>query len=273
MTPSQPPSSQYRKVRKLTHRTKSGEPYVRRGDVDAQIAKVIQLPASKWPDLIGEKASERLLDEALVYLLRESLKETPVILGAMVDCLSRRISRHASRWTRGLDQDDVDTIVETVNGKVLDAITFNDPPSPTCEFLEVSLSHHVKNKTLSEVDKLKRRPQGHRECPVQACFEEETTIVPTVESLADDAPGVLETLVDQEDEQERRALALKALSKITDPRHREAVILRFIRDWPITSQDERKPSLTRHFGVSARQLQNWFNNACDEMRAAVGAQL
>jgi hypothetical protein len=60
------------------------------------------------------------------------------------------------------------------------------------------------------------------------------------------------------------------LAAVSDPRHREAVMLHHLHGWPITDKDPETPTLCKHFDMTARQIQNWIRTAFDEMRAAVG---
>lgn len=60
---------------------------------------------------------------------------------------------------------------------------------------------------------------------------------------------------------------------ISNPKHREAVILRFFQGWPIESNDENRPSLCTHFSRSPRQISTWFTKAYEEVRAAAGDRI
>ena len=63
---------------------------------------------------------------------------------------------------------------------------------------------------------------------------------------------------------------MKAVESVKDRRHVDAVILHYVRGWPITDHDPTKPSLERHFGKSGRQIQNWIKSALATMRVAIG---
>jgi hypothetical protein len=72
------------------------------------------------------------------------------------------------------------------------------------------------------------------------------------------------------DQTKRSILIRRALAAVKDPRHVHAVILRYVRGWPITDKDPTKPTLEKHFGKSARQIQNWITSALEAMRNAIG---
>jgi hypothetical protein len=66
-------------------------------------------------------------------------------------------------------------------------------------------------------------------------------------ALQDDAPGPVETLIEAERPALTETQIRTALSAITNQRHREAVILRYLQDWPIKDKDPNKQTLCKHF--------------------------
>ena len=73
-----------------------------------------------------------------------------------------------------------------------------------------------------------------------------------------------------QDEAHRRELFRTALCAITNPRARTAVVLHYIRDWPIECNDGSKPDLVHRFNETAKQIKQWLRQAMREMRAAMG---
>jgi hypothetical protein len=67
-----------------------------------------------------------------------------------------------------------------------------------------------------------------------------------------------------------RDLLRRGLDAITDPRHREAVILRYEKEWPVSSGGEETDTISGWFDVSPRQIQNRIRKAVAQMRQAIG---
>jgi hypothetical protein len=57
---------------------------------------------------------------------------------------------------------------------------------------------------------------------------------------------------------------------VKDPRHLEAVILRYREGWPFESGDPNVPDLVRHFKKSRKQIQRWISEALEVMRSVFG---
>ena len=237
----------------LTKSKLDGTPYKRRADIEACIAEVLQRPQNEWATIAGE-----LPDEALVFIIRQADKNDSNLIGGLVKDLSRRIVNVGRRWAKGFSLVTTEEILLAVETKVIELV-FLERPSRQSEYLEIAFANAVKKRTLSEV--IAQRNQASIMCPP---VEERGQQQPI-----DDGAGPLEIIL----KAENAKLARRALAAVPDERHRQAVVLRHVRGWPLTCSDPTQPSLERHFGMSGRQIQNWITSALEIMRAEIEGTL
>jgi len=252
----------------LTSSTVDGKPYLRHADVEAEILRARSRPPAEWVTLAERRGEERLPNEALVFLVRQIRKGDRDLFGRLVHELGERTVRIAERWAQGFDRDTLDEIVWTVEKEIVDLV-LAETPSRQSDFLEVAFGKAVERRTINAVEKRKHSPLPVRQIAAPISNEETEPERPA-ELVADERPGPEEIVAQFEDEAHRPELIRKARAAVKDPRHIEAVILRYVYNWPMVDKDPNKPTLTRHFGKSARQIQNWLADALEAMRAAIG---
>jgi len=263
-TTTDPPLSAVR-VSPLTQTAKkTGDLYVRHTDVEAEIAEALEKDPATW-------TPKTLKSETLVHLVRWVRPKNDVeLIGKFIRELGRRIARIAKDVASGLSKSEAEELAADVAAKV-NCLIFASAPSSQSDFLEVSFRYCVKRHSLKERDKV-----DERKLHVLA-----ESFFGSAQSGAEHGDGILGSLADSattpEDlamEAELKRLApervQRALAAITSPLHRDAVILHFLKDWPIKSNDPQIPTLSTHFGMSRRQIQNWINAAKEEMRTALG---
>ena len=259
-------------VEPLTSTSKSGCPYTRRQDVEEQICRVRDADPATWPALAKAPAGSdnRLKSEVIVHLARilRNRGET-AIAGQLIEQLARRLGKTATASAKGFDQTTTEEIVCQVGERVIELI-LADIPSRESEFLEIAFALAVKRRTLKVVEKRKNQPQTyHFATSNDAGDGSDGTIANPLDGMADSGPSPEEISIARE----RPDVLRRCLGAITNPRHREAVVLHFFEDWPIESKDKTKPSLCTHFRISARQINNWLAKAFEEVRAMAGDSL
>ena len=245
-----------------------GKPYQRRADVEAEILRARNCPLAEWAGMAESRGDARLSNEALVFLIRQIRSGDRDLLGRLVHELGMRTVRIAERWAQGFDRDTLDEIVWTVEEEIVDLV-LAEIPSRQSDFLEVAFGKAVERRTINAVQKRRHSPQPLRHILAANPHEETEPERPT-EQVPDERPGPEEIVAQLENEAQRPELITKAHAAVKDPRHIEAVILRYVYNWPMVDKDPNKPTLTRHFGKSARQIQNWLADALEAMRAAIG---
>jgi hypothetical protein len=263
-TTTDPPPSAVR-VSPLTQTAqKGGDLYMRHADVEAEIAEALGTDPATW-------TPKTLKSETLVHLVRWVWPNNDgELIGKIIGELGRRLGRIVKDVASGLSESEAGELAADVAGKV-NCLIFASVPSRQSEFLEVSFRSCVKRHSLKE-----RAKVDERKAHVLA-----ETSLGSAQSFGEDGGGIIASLAD--DEPSPEDLAMKAelerlnpervqnvLAAIANPLHREAVILHFLKDWPIESNDPQLPTLSTHFGKSGRQIQNWIKTAKKEVRTALG---
>ncbi|RUL84032.1 RNA polymerase sigma factor [Tautonia sociabilis] len=256
----------------LTSNYRDGRPYTRRRDVEDQVCRVRDTDPATWPALAKAPAGsdDRLKSEVIVHLVRilRARGET-AIAGQLIEQLVKRMEKTATAWAKGFDQTTTEEIVIQVGERVVELI-LADTPSRQSEFLEVAFAEAVKRRTLNAVERRESQPRTYRfATPTDAGDGSDGTVANPLEGMADGEPSPEEIAIARE----RPDVLRRCLGAISNPKHREAVVLRFFEGWPIVSKDKTKPSLCTHFGISDRQISNWFAKAFEEVRAMAGDSL
>jgi hypothetical protein len=236
----------------LTCSGRDGKRYQRRADIETKIVEMVQKRPSEWLE-----SADSIPAEVLVYLIRAIADDDRGLAGDLIHRLSRTIQSVARRWAKGFSQDKTEEIIEAVTGSIIELV-LAERPSRQSEFLEMAFSRKVKGKTLNEV--AKSRPFSQ----VSLSGKDETTL-----EVPDERINTLEALL----KNEGLELLRKAEGKIRDPRHFEALVLRYGYDWPIESEDPAEPTLSKKYNVSARQIRNWIVSGLETLRAALGVKL
>jgi len=244
----------------LTCCRKSGEPYTRHEGVEAEIAHALGMSHTVWCDQVWRI-------ETLVHLIRLRRRDNdPHVLGMLTYQFFQRVKPIVDRWSRGYgtaDSEEIQIVVANELGDLLNEA----PPSRTAEYLEVDAATIVKQATLRAIGP--DRPKA-REFQ-SADRDEDGRYTQTVDRLGSEAPNPVQQLLAKAEEE--AGGALRYLNAVTDPRHREAFILRQIYNWPLKDGQDGAPTLCERFKpVSDRQIRNWINTAIKQMRAAHGAE-
>ena len=261
-SPSQDPGSRDR-VRRLASSIPLGKRWV---DVEAEVQRMSRLPQSDW---IAE--AEDLLNESLVHLSRKTHRVDEEVCGRLMQELSGRTVRIATRWARGFDETTTEEIVLKIEIKIIELV-LAETPSPDSDFLELSFATIVKRLTLNAVRSYKRSPLYRRgQMPVaDEDVEEFDDIERLIKLAADTRAGPEAVIAELEEAARRPELIRKACGAVKDPRHLVAVILHCVYGWPISSSDPEKWDLEVYFDVSPRQIKNWIAKALKTMCKAIG---
>lgn len=244
----------------LAHHYRDGRRYVRRSEVRDEIRRVLGSGPEKWD-------APRLRSETLVHLVRKFRDRAGSIATytKFVDQLGRRVARIVGDNSKGIDDPTRDELIDSILNRVIVLILSPEQPKKG-EYLEVSFRKVVQGLALNAVDAIFLRRE---KCPVirladdyedDGCGPESGAVVADRRPPPDELAEIAET----------RRLVEGSLEAITDPRHREAFLLRYGHDWPITDQDPNVPTLCGHFKRKERQIRNWLLKALDQMRESIG---
>ena len=242
----------------------AGKPYTRPERVEAEILHALDRPRADWPALAMMKGEKRLSHETLVFLIRQIRNSDSDLLRQLVYELTRRTVQIAKQWAKGFTPRTTEEILEKVNEEMVILLLKQDP-SRGSVWLEIAFETVVKSRTLNIVGKHKRdalsRPCVSLGVTVQ---DDEFAQIPDKRPLPDEVASKRQNKAWQAE------LIRRASTAVTDPRHLEAVILRYCQRWPITDRDPTKQTLATHFGMTGRQIRNWISKALAEMRDAIG---
>lgn len=241
----------------LTHRTKTGAPYLRAAAVEEQITTVLD-SQDEAPWCLGARNWSLLRLETLVFLARHrALAHDHVAFGHFVHLILERAQKIARRWSQGFSLADAEEIEAAVVTRLVQLL-LERPASRTAEFLEIDAGAVIKQSTLREVAKRRHRPRPRD-------FAQSGQGQEVLAQIADPnaAPGAAFA-------GDGATLSLRgALKAITDRRHREAFILHKLRGWPVQSE-KGQPSLVGHFNMSKRQIHTWIAIATLQVKHALG---
>jgi hypothetical protein len=244
---------------RLTCCRKTGEPYTRHEGVEAEIARALGMPHTAW-------CGQTWRIETVVHLIRLRRRDNdPHVLGLLTHQLLERVKPIVDRWSRGFGPADSEEIQIAVANRLGDLLC-QEPPSRTAEYLEIDAATVIKQITLAAIGPDRPKARDFQ----SADRDEEGQYRPTVERLAAPGPDPVEQLLAKAEEE--AGGALRYLNAVTDPRHREAFILRHLYNWPLKDGPAGAPTLCERFKMSDRQIRTWINTAIEQMRAAHGAE-
>lgn len=246
----------------LTSQTNSREPYRRYEVVEDELRSVLPLCPAEWT-----KARTRLKSESLIFLSRYIRRHDDHVSGRLQLEINARTVRMAKRWIYGFDKEATEFIASEVEAEIM-VLLLAEVPSRQSEYLEIAFGQAVYRHTKNAVDRFKNTPLAHKGEVVQATSDEDGAdeVERPLERIPDRGPGPYERCLENETEALWAAWVQKALRFVSHPKHRETIILRYLKEWPITSKDADQSCLTRHFKVSARQIQNWIETALKQMK-------
>jgi len=223
--------------------------YKRYPDVEQEIQKVLTQPPDDWPGLLGE-----LKSETLVYLVRYHHPEMgPKVLGHVCNALSARALKIIRNNAKGFDPVTTEMIAEDVQSRMM--IDAFKTDTATQLFLECNFHVSIERRTLNETAHYTGRREKAKRHAEEQSPEDELDI--------DHHDGFQDLVATH-----TRAALAKALEAVKDPRHREALVLRYAKGWPI--RGKKLPTLCSHFGVTSRQIQNWLKIGKAQARATLG---
>lgn len=262
--PPQLPPATLPAVPPLTHRSEKDESvYTRRADVEEEIARALTRPPSDW-------VLSQLKSETLVHLVRR-VKPTGDrdTAGKLLKVLSERAVATAKRWARGFNKDVTEEIAEEVGLAIIELV-FADETTRQSEYLECCFDGAVQRRAIN-LNKSRRAKCLRRNRQfADSVNDEGDTATPGDQAVADQGPSPEDLAGDAEFRRMAPALVERAIAAVTNPKHRKAVVLRYIDGWPVTDEDPDRPTITNYFGICDGTFRYWMRAAFLEMRNALG---
>ena len=236
----------------LTKRNKDGELYERSPEVESQIREAMTLDQKRLIERANQKdygADDYFQPECLVYLIRAFGIEGETELAdqlmiALVDRCKKRIDTILRRL---LSQHYIDECFEEAIDEIIGQIY--DLNSDKSNFAETKFWVWLEARVCNVRRKYFK-------------FQEE-------DAKANDAVNYEELLEDSRinisRSFEKKDGLAKAISLLTE-RERQIYVMRYDWKWQVFSEDPEVETICKHFGVTARAVQIWFEKAEEKLR-------
>lgn len=248
----------------LTKTDQDGDPYERFADVEVQIAEVLATEPSTW-------SPETLKSETLVNLIRcLRARNDMTNLGRLMKCLAARVTQIAKDFTSGMNSSQAYEFIREI-GQEVNVLIFMHPATRKSEYLEIAFREAVQQQAIRLITRLtKVRTREVSDSLLHATDPPEDGSTSFIDSRPDGSEPPDELVIEAEQKRRTPEWIRQGLNAISNPLHREAVVLHHLEGWPIKSKIPDIPDLSTRFGKSDRQIQNWINKALEQMRAALG---
>jgi hypothetical protein len=253
-TPEKPPLV----IPPLTSRKDDGELYKRREEVEAELISTLPKGPAQWV-----KDKTQLKSESVVFLSRYIRLQDDEVAGRLQEELGARTVRMSKTWIHAIDKEGTEFIVSEVEAEIAELL-LAEVPSRQSEYLEIGFGQTVYRHTMNAIERFTNSPFAHKGKVVKETYDEDggDEIERPLERVADGGAAIDIELMWAD-------WIEKGLRFVAEPKHREAIILRYLQGWPMTSKDPQQSCLTRYFKVSARQIQTWIDIALKQMRAGM----
>ncbi|MCA9087536.1 MAG: hypothetical protein KDA90_02750 [Planctomycetaceae bacterium] len=234
--------------------------------MESEILAVLETDPAAW-------SPTALKSETLVYLIRWLWRcNDQKNIGRLIECLGKRIAQIARDFASGFPPNIAEEFAIEIAEEV-NLLIFTSTPSRQSEILEIVFRRAIERRAINKRSKLKERLKHEcSESRIQAkdIGEDNDGVIA---SHSDGKPDPGEIALLAEAQRLRPEQVRKALAAISNPLHREAVILHHLQGWQISSTEIAKPTLSTHFKKSPRQIQNWLKGAMMQMRTALGESI
>lgn len=238
------------RIKKLTKRKKTGELYQRRPDVELQIDNVLNFQDAQIFELLKNKNRETdnyLLDETIVYLLREKESGSGIFRETLYLELNRRIwkllNKFRIRFPVATDFEDFRQKVEiAVIKKIFDfSGDFGDYTQVNFGDFVVKMAKVVWRGELVKIERDKDLFYSH------------------AEETEDNSKGIENTLRSNDAETDYTMMLKEGLAQL--PPHIMLVAELLLDGWQIESKKPDEPTISKKLDVSSRTIRNWLKEA------------
>ncbi|MDQ3748721.1 MAG: hypothetical protein M3367_06890 [Acidobacteriota bacterium] len=247
-------------VKPLTKRTKQrSELYLRRSEVERQIAKVLSLADRQIFELLENRQRDSagfLLDETIVYLLRER-KDDNFFVEILYAELNKRIWKLFRKFYKNFNNEaDFEDFGQKIEMEIIKKIF--DLESDASDYAQVNFGDYVV-KTAKVVwrGRLANITRENEMFETERARDED-------ESKADENRFVFREISTEE------KMILQARLAALPDNIRNAAILHYLDGWQIESKDAHAPTISKLFDVSSRTIRNWLTEARTILAAQEG---
>lgn len=237
-------------IKALTKQKKeTGETYKRRPETELQISNIVKLKSGQVLDLLkitSRDSAEYLLDETIVYLLRDSSLDTNFQETLYAE-LNRRLWKLLKKFKKNFHESaDFEDFGQKVEFAILKKIF--DLSTDSADYAQVNFGDYAiqtaKVVWRGELVKINR----DKELFYETRDDEEENI------------SSLENILESTDALADYTLMLKeGLAKL--PPNTMLVAELILDGWQIESKDSSEMTISRKLGVSSRTIRNWLKDA------------
>lgn len=236
-------------LRPLTRRNARGDLYRRSPEVESQIREALTLDRQKLLERANQndyRARDHLQEECLVYLIREfRIRGEGGVADKLMNALIFRCNKKIDSTLRILlTQEFIDECFEEVINDVMWQIF--DTDSDESNFAEDKFWVWLKGRICNVRRKYFR-------------FQKQNSQTVNYEEHFGKAKINIQNAFERKD-------GLAKARKILTPKELQLFVMRYDWKWQIYSEDPAVKTISGHFGVSARTIQNWFDKAEEKLR-------
>ena len=237
-------------VKPLTKRKReTRELYARRPEAELQIGKVLSLEPAQIFELLKNRqrdAADYLLDETIVYLLREPERGEPFRETLYAE-LNRRIWKLLKKFYKNFNNPaDFEDFGQKIEIAILQKIF--DVASDSADYAQVNFGDFVvktaKVVWRGELVKIEREKEIFY---VERASEDEDNTTQLENRAADNALS------------DYTMMLKEGLAKL--PPHIMTVAELLLDGWQIESKNDNEPTISKKLDVSSRTIRNWLKEA------------
>ena len=247
----------------LTRTNTSGEVFKRSSAVERQLLDALSL--SEEDLLVRANIDDSTVDgylqeEALVYLIRTSVqRQNQVLFNELSEILLTRCRNQVRSRTRSLErkEDAFNEAIRILFEKIL-------APGNEGDFLQVRFRYALKRIAIDVFRQYYRDQTDDRDNLQPSSFRSQEE---TGENDWENIPATQDNDIATEDgfsSVEMEVLRREALQVLKEP-IRTAVVLHYIKGWPIESNDPKEVTVSTSLGVTPRTILNWLKYAKKEL--------
>lgn len=253
MSDSPDEAAQSTVVKPLTKVTKDGRLYSRMQEVEEQIASVLRLPFSELQKRLDERdeaSSYYLIDETLVYLLREAMLNGDDAMSNAIalKIYERSLPQIKSHLRKFVSPDDMEDCINSVWAELFSYIL--NLESNRGDYAQVRFRDFLKKIAIRVTQK--RNEQVDVEKQFLFIDEQENN------DAEDKTPFELEA---KQSLSQDELIYLKDSLNMLPDNLRTAFVLYHLEDWQIESNDAQVPTIAGYFNKTPRTIRNWIREA------------
>lgn len=236
----------------ITRRNSAGEIYRRSSKVETQIREALSLDRKRLLERVNQRdygSDDYLHPECLVYLIRvfrvkEDLNIADTLTNALIDRCKNKIHKTLKKL---LTQYYIDECFEEVIGEIIGQIY--DANSDKSNFAEIRFWLWL-NGIICNVRRKYFRYQNEDS---------------KADNADDDGNILKDNRINIDEILEKKDGVAKAVSLLTE-RERQIYVMRYDWKWQISSKDPSVNTISKHFDVTGRAVQKWFNKAEEKLQ-------